>query len=53
MKHRRGIDLMASALPERHYEYQPTGSVYETVAQLREWEVLGQVRGVRAYGLAR
>ncbi len=41
MKHRRGVELIASITPARHFEYQPTGSVYETIAQLREWEVLG------------
>ena len=36
MKHRRGIDLMVSVPPARHHEYQSTGSVYETIAQLRD-----------------
>jgi len=41
MRHRRGIDLLASVAPAKHYEYVPNSSVYESLASLREWEVLG------------
>ena len=41
MKHRRGIELVAPIRPARHREYEPTAGIYETLADLREWEVLG------------
>ena len=41
MKHRRGIDLLASVPPAKFHEYRPEPSIYETVRSMREWEVLG------------
>ena len=41
MKHRKGIDLLASVSPARYEDHVPTMNVMETISGLREWEVLG------------
>lgn len=39
MKHRRGIDLSAPFEPVEYYAHDP--KYYDTIARLRDWEVLG------------
>lgn len=41
MRHPKGIDLVAPIRPARYDEYRPSSAVVDTVAELREWQVLG------------